>query len=149
MTTATALWTWRSSWRVWTTTESPLIKKRPRLFSSILTATGAGPLTLMSFSSLWGSAFAALFPVLLVFLLLTNLLFAAFSRRCLKPGRRWWCKPFGSWIRQATGWSPSKTWGESTTPSTTQSTRTASGVRIKSSGLSWTASIVRMTKTER
>lgn len=59
MTTATALWTWRSSWRVWTTMESPSIRKRPGLFSSISTATGAGPSTLTSSSSPWGWALAA------------------------------------------------------------------------------------------
>lgn len=56
MTTAAALWTWRSSWRVWTTTESPSIKKRPSLFSRHLTVTGTGPSTLTSSSSLWGWA---------------------------------------------------------------------------------------------
>lgn len=92
---------------------------------------------------------AALATPLLVIVRLTVSLLSVRSHRCLKPGRRWWCKPFGSWIRQVTVWSPSKTWGEYTTPSTTQSTRTASGVRIKSSEPSWIALTVRTTKTER
>lgn len=76
-------------------------------------------------------------------------IFCISSRRCLRPGRRWSCRRFGSWIRQEMGWSPSKTWGGFIMPSTTQSIRTGSGQRIKSSGNSWTVLILRMTKIER